>query len=132
MVSNAPLESCLDGAPCQVLTDITRDYKQFAASTSKVDILTPEKPFGKGFKWRELRRVLYLREECIFTVTDCSVSKAFLLLKQLQIAIDSKDTTTDPLPTSWWLMALKRAEQFTSSASGTCRQSVDSAEIHLR
>lgn len=76
----------------QVLTDVTRDYQQFAASTTKVDILTPELPFGKGFKWRELRRVLYLREECIFTVTDFSVRRPEFLRLQTEPRCKSFDT----------------------------------------
>lgn len=57
----------------QVLTDLTQHYTQFALSTTAVEVLTPEMSFGKGFKWRESRRVLYLRDDCIFTVTDYDV-----------------------------------------------------------
>ena len=35
--------------------------------------MTPSMPFGKGFQWREMRRVLYLREDCVFTVQEYDV-----------------------------------------------------------
>jgi hypothetical protein len=52
----------------QVLTDISQHYQQFALSTISIEMLTSG-PLGKGSRWRETRRTLFLREDCYFTVT---------------------------------------------------------------
>ncbi len=66
----------------QVLTDIDQQYKRFAPDVQSVTVLTPSRPFGKGFQWRETRRVLYLREDCIFTVQDYDVSSMRRFLEE--------------------------------------------------
>lgn len=50
-----------------VLTDIKYQYQRIAG-VQRIHILTPKMHFGEGFQWKESRRVLYLREDCIFTV----------------------------------------------------------------
>ena len=64
----------------QILTDIHQHYKRFAPDIQSITTLTPSMPFGKGFQWRETRRVLYLREDCIFTVQDYNVRDTFFML----------------------------------------------------
>jgi len=56
----------------QVLTDIQYQYQRIAGVQS-IHTLTPKMHFGEGFQWRESRRVLYLREDCIFTVQHYNV-----------------------------------------------------------
>ena len=64
-----------------MLTDIHQHYQQFTPSVISIEILTPGQQFGKGFQWRESKRVLFLREDCYFTVTDFEVS-SYLSLPQ--------------------------------------------------
>lgn len=75
------------------MTDISQHYQQFALSTTSVEVLTPDQPFGRGFMWRETRRVLFLRDTCTFTVTEYNVgclstslplSKPFHLIMKLR------------------------------------------------
>jgi hypothetical protein len=67
-IINSPSETVFS-----VLTDIQYQY-QHIAGVKSIHILTPNMHFGEGFQWRESRRVLYLREDCIFTVQHYNAS----------------------------------------------------------
>jgi hypothetical protein len=67
-IINSPSETVF-----AVLTDIQYQYQRIAGVQS-IHTLTPKMHFGEGFQWRESRRVLYLREDCIFTVQHYNAS----------------------------------------------------------